>query len=399
METIPIVDYADILHGNKQKFLKDLHFALSEIGFMVLVNYPGLEDSFQKKMFKKVRQFFNAPKEVKQTADIRNNPYFRGWSKKVGGNNGFGQVIEAFQYAFESEPICEPDDENVHVYKRLFRGPNAWPDTKFDGMEDFRDSIHELTGVYHKLTHDLGHLICECLGEDPSEFDKYFDFKDPDLAASLNHNFSMHDIPEEKRPKILKEFKKAKSNITGAHIDGPPFVALLINDRPGLEVVTTQGNWIAAPVTCQTVNYGVNYPVPIIPNSVIVNSGGTLMHLSKGRIGATLHRVNTSLIPYGEDRVSMPFFLLPKMDGPLIPFGMTYEEARQRQKEGHTGYELDRDRGTNAAVNRMGTFPQTTKRWWKKEFKLLRRQHLKEVAAETQAAYDLANARGKKARL
>ena len=54
METIPIVDYADILHGNKQKFLKDLHFALSEIGFMVLVNYPGLEDSFQKKMFKKV---------------------------------------------------------------------------------------------------------------------------------------------------------------------------------------------------------------------------------------------------------------------------------------------------------------------------------------------------------
>ena len=78
---------------------------------------------------------------------------------------------------------------------------------------------------------------------------------------------------------------------------------------------------------------------------------------------------------------------------------MTYEEARQRQKEGHTGYELDRDRGTNAAVNRMGTFPQTTKRWWKKEFKLLRRQHLKEVAAETQAAYDLANARGKKARL
>ena len=47
----------------------------------------------------------------------------------------------------------------------------------------------------------------------------------------------------------------------------------------------------------------------------------------------------------------------------------------------------------------MVTFPQTTKKKKKKEFKLLRRQHLKEVAAETQAAYDLANARGKKARL
>ena len=54
---------------------------------------------------------------------------------------------------------------------------------------------------------------------------------------------------------------------------------------------------------------------------MIVNSGGTLMHLSKGRIGATLHRVNTLMIPEGESRVSMPYFLLPRMDGPLVPFG------------------------------------------------------------------------------
>eukprot|EP01047_Picozoa_sp_COSAG01_P099642 COSAG01_NODE_29623_length_633_cov_1.423221_1_plen_40_part_10 len=33
-----------------------------------------------------------------------------------------------------------------------------------------------------------------------------------------------------------------------------------------------------------------------------------------------MHRVNTTLIPFGEDRVSLPFFLLPKMDGPLKPF-------------------------------------------------------------------------------
>ena len=53
---------------------------------------------------------------------------------------------------------------------------------------------------------------------------------------------------------------------------------------------------------------------------------------------------------------------------------------------GATGYQADRDRGTNAAVNRMGTFPQTTRRWWRKEFKALRPRHLAEVRAETEAA-------------
>ena len=65
----------------------------------------------------------------------------------------------------------------------------------------------------------------------------------------------------------------------GAHIDGPPFIALLINDRPGLQVVAGEGQWIDAPVTCRTAEG--DYHVPVI-RSVIVNTGGTLMHLSEG---------------------------------------------------------------------------------------------------------------------
>ena len=63
---------------------------------------------------------------------------------------------------------------------------------------------------------------------------------------------------------------------------------------------------------------------------------------------------------------------------------------------GATGYQADRDRGTNAAVNRMGTFPQTTRRWWRKEFKALRPRHLDEVRAETEAAYRMAAERGQR---
>ena len=147
--------------------------------------------------------------------------------------------------------------------------------------------------------------------------------------------------------------------------------------------------WIDAPVTCQTAPG--DYHVPVIPGSVIVNTGGTLMHLSEGRYSATLHRVNTTLIPDGETRVSMPYFLLPKMEGDLIPFGKS-----EASSVGAAGYESGRDRGANASVNRMGTFPQVTRRWWTEEYEELRQKQNAEVEAETQAAFKLAKERGER---
>jgi len=144
-----------------------------------------------------------------------------------------------------------------------------------------------------------------------------------------------------------------------------------------------------APVTCRTAPG--EYSVPVIPGSVVVNTGGTLMHLSEGRYSATLHRVNTTLIPEGETRVSMPYFLIPKMEGDLIPFGKTAASHK-----GAAGYEAGRDRGANACANRMGTFPQVTRRWWKEEFEALRDIQRAEVEAETNAAYELAAQRGQR---
>ena len=56
----------------------------------------------------------------------------------------------------------------------------------------------------------------------------------------------------------------------------------------------------------------------------------------------------------------------------------------------------DRDRGTNAAVNRMGTFPTCTRAWWREEFASLRDSYRKEVVAETSQAFKLAKERGRK---
>jgi isopenicillin N synthase-like dioxygenase len=383
---LPEVNWLD-RDSDPSKFFKDLSYALSEFGFMVLTNAPGLSDDFQQSAFKEVRSFFDSPKELKKTAYIAKTPYFRGYSLPTPADSGFGQVIEAFQYGFEQEPLCEHDDKTQPIHRRLFRGPNTWPDP--EALPGFRPLIDDLNARYHRLTHLLGEAIVESLGEDVSAFYEYFDFEDPDLAASLNHNYSLEAYAEKDRDKVKKEYEKFNSNRVGAHIDGPPFIALLINDRPGLQVVAAEGHWIDAPVTCQPAPG--EYHVPVIPGSVIVNTGGTLMHLSEGKYSATLHRVNTTMIPKGETRISMPYFLIPKMEGDLVPFGKSKPNAI-----GAGGYEAGRDRGANASVNRMGTFPQVTKRWWANEYAELSQIQRDEVKAETQAALDLAKERGKR---
>ena len=383
---LPKVDWLD-RESNPNRFFKDLSYALSEYGFMVLTNAPGLSDQMCIRDCREVRGFFDAPMDLKKTALISNTPYFRGYSLPTPADRGHGQVIEAFQYGFEQEPLCDYDDKTQPIHLRLFRGPNTWPQAQ--SLPGFRPLIDDLNQRYHRLTHQLGEAIVESLGEEVKAFREYFDFDDPDLAASLNHNYSLEVFKEEDRENVRKEYKKFSSDRVGAHIDGPPFIALLINDRPGLQVVAAEGQWIDAPVTCRTAEG--NYHVPVIPGSVIVNTGGTLMHLSEGRYSATLHRVNTTLIPEGETRVSMPYFLLPKMEGDLIPFGKSEADSL-----GAGGYESGRDRGANASVNRMGTFPQVTRRWWAKEYAELRQKQRDEVEAETQAALKLAKERGER---
>ena len=383
---LPKVDWLD-RESNPEQFFKDLSYALSEYGFMVLTNAPGLSDDFQQHAFHEVRAFFDSPMDLKKTAHISNTPYFRGYSLPTPADRGHGQVIEAFQYGFEQDPLCDYDDKTQPIQNRLFRGPNTWPDDQ--SLPGFRPLIDDLNDRYHCLTHELGEAIVKSLGEDVTAFREYFDFKNPDLAASLNHNYSLEAFAEKDRANVHKEYKKFESDKVGAHIDGPPFIALLINDRPGLQVVAGEGQWINAPVTCRTAEG--NYDVPVIPGSVIVNTGGTLMHLSEGRYSATLHRVNTTLIPEGETRVSMPYFLLPKMEGDLVPFGKS-----EAGTLGAGGYESGRDRGANASVNRMGTFPQVTRRWWAEEYEELRQKQRDEVEAETQAAFKLAKERGER---
>ena len=217
-------------------------------------------------------------------------------------------------------------------------------------MPGFRPLIEDLNNRYHRLTLELGALITESLGEDPAEFFRYFDPEEPYLAASLNHNYALDVFTPEAAAEVRAAYERFDAQNVGTHIDGPPFVALLINDRPGLQVVAGEGRWLDAPVTCRTARG--DYDVPVIPGSVIIQYRRDAHASQRGRYGATLHRVNTTLIPPGETRVSMPYFLLPKMEGDLIPFG-----AAEAPAQGAAGYHAGRGSGRQRLRQSHGDLP------------------------------------------
>ena len=70
-----------------------------------------------------------------------------------------------------SKNLYEFDDKTQPIHRRLFRGPNTWPDAK--SFPGFKPLIDDLNGRYHRLTHLLGEAIVESLGQDVSAFHEY----------------------------------------------------------------------------------------------------------------------------------------------------------------------------------------------------------------------------------
>lgn len=186
----------------------------------------------------------------------------------------------------------------------------------------------------------------------------FFDLHDPDFLAAVNHNLPLAEIPKQIRSRIVEAFQPgSESGGSGygssGHVDGAPFVTLLIADGPGLQALALDATkWI---------------DVTPAPGQVVVNIGATLSKLSGKQLRATVHRVNPLL--QTQRRCSLPYFLLPKLEGELVPFGA--------EPTGRT-----RDRGLAYAVDRASLWgPEATAQWYGNEIEEARQQMSDELEA------------------
>lgn len=257
------------------------------------------------------------------------SPHFRGYcSLRAPGKVSL--AAEAYQFGRE---LTAHEDPSTPVWHKMRRGPNIWPRDREQVAP-----VVELYDRYLPLARELGHLICELLGVPNERYDRYFSEEEPDYIAAMNHSLAPEEYPEAER-RVMERALAANAPGTGAHIDGAPFVSLLIFDQPGLEVMKLdRKTWV---------------DVPKVPGSVVVNIGGTLQYVSGGRMVATTHRVNP--LKTGARRISLPYFLLPRLDEPLLKFdGKSAPHGRHR--------------GVSYAVDRMNLFPRCTQRFYPKEY-------------------------------
>lgn len=75
---IPIVDFS-LSHSDPPKYFEQLRFALEDVGFVVFVNVPGFEDSFQKKLFARAEYLFSKPQTWKDALGTQNSYALRGY--------------------------------------------------------------------------------------------------------------------------------------------------------------------------------------------------------------------------------------------------------------------------------------------------------------------------------
>jgi isopenicillin N synthase-like dioxygenase len=273
--SVPIIDVAALYEGDPAPVAHALDQACRRYGFFYVVGHrvpPALIRGLEAE----ARAFFALPVAAKAEIEMaRGGRAWRGWFP-VGGEltSGEPDVKEGLYLGLERGP----DDPHVRAGTPLF-GPNLWPSARPGLRPAVLQYLEEVTA--------LGQRVLEGLA----------------LALGLERTWFRAHVTHD--PLVLFRLFHYPADDTrrwgvGEHTDYGLLTLLAQDDAGGLEVHTPDG-WRAAPP---------------VAGSFVCNLGDMLERMTRGHFVSTPHRVrNTS----GRARLSMPLFLDPAWDSPLVP--------------------------------------------------------------------------------
>jgi isopenicillin N synthase-like dioxygenase len=170
----------------------------------------------------------------------------------------------------------DPDYENGD----LLLGPNVWP-----SLTGFRETVY----AYYRAVAALAETMCRAfelhLRLAPGYFRQFM--QKPTSQLRLLH-YLENDAPCDQKDMQM-----------GAHTDYECFT-LLHQSKPGLQVLTTENTWQAAPP---------------IQGTYVVNIGDMMEVWTNGAFKATLHRV----VNTGNERYSLPYFAAADFNAEIKP--------------------------------------------------------------------------------
>jgi len=311
---VPVVDIGSRTDGAAaRRALADrLGEICHRVGFVIVTNH-GIEPRVVGDVFEEIARFFALAEAEKRSIDKRNSRHFRGW-EPVGSEYTNNRPDMREQIDLWTDHPARPRDA-MPRYLRLL-GPNQWPPEEL--APGFKPALERWFAEMALLADDLLRLLALSLELEESHFDRLFGAE----RMSLTKLISYPETPP-------GQFG------VNPHHDAGFLTVLAPGKTPGLQVENDDGDWI---------------PVPVVPDSLVVNLGEVLQKMTGNYFVATPHRVVTR-----EPRLSAGYFHGPSLDAALdpLPLGPQFAEAVARSpRHAGAGFMAQRDE-TEAGVAPM----------------------------------------------
>jgi len=291
---VPVIDLARFRAGGtvRAALAAEVDAACREIGFLVVTNH-GVDSALIAEVDRIGRQFFALPEEVKRSCMSPPGTISRGYSaigaralaRTRGDTAAAGDLRETFTMG---RPDADPADPHfASPEARMVFQPNLFP-AALPAMQLVMEAYY---AAMSDLAAELMRLFACALKLDESFFDPLIDRHITNCSLT-----NYPDQAEEPAPGQLR---------AGAHTDFGTLTILRAEDKPGgLEVCTAGGRWL---------------PVPLLPDSYIINIGDLMARWTNDRWRSTLHRVANPPrdVSGSTQRLSIIFFHQPNLDADI----------------------------------------------------------------------------------
>ena len=291
MKNIPSVDLSDFLSDDKdrkQKFVREIGKAYSEIGFVALRGH-FLSNELSDLLYKEVKNFFSLPEKIKVKYEIEGIGGARGYTsfgKESAKGRTEGDLKEFWHFGQESDTVALKEImPNVQVAEN--------PNFNKVGMQVYRQL--EKTAIY------VLRALALYIGLEEHYFDDYME-NGSSILRPIHY------------PAIIGEPKGAVR--AAAHGDINLITLLMGASASGLEVQAKTGEWVE---------------VTALPEQLVVNVGDMLQRLTNNKLRSTIHRVvNPPKKDWNKPRYSIPFFAHPKAEMPLNCLDICIDEKNPK---------------------------------------------------------------------
>ena len=270
--TIPVLDMNDYFHAEtKDKFVKELYQALSEVGFFAVIN-TGVDPEILNAGYQACYGFFSLPLEQKMQI---NDPLLNGQRGYVPGESAKGAATGDFKEFYHVGRERDPKElESLGIV------PNIWPKNF-----NLKQPLCALYSALENYGIVLEMAIAEAIGVPSDHFTQMT--RDGELLLR-----AIHYPANPPKDRLW----------ASEHTDIDLLTILPCATADGLQVQNKQGEWI---------------DIRVPENAFIVNGGDMLENITNGEFRSGVHRVVAKDGSY--ERYSIVLFVHPRSQDRLDP--------------------------------------------------------------------------------